>query len=293
MLNSATPLILTGLAVMLAFKANVLNIGSEGQFITGAIGGFTVGYYGATHFPNLPALPMLSVLLLAGFVSGAIPALIAGLMQQYRHVPVVLSTILMNFACAILLKALLQGPLHQQQEGLASEALPEIALLPHITIHGTATFLHYGFFIAIALAMLLFLIFKFTVFGFKLRITGENPTAAKFAGIRVSSVMLICLCLSGGVAGMAGAIQISGNSSYQLLPSTASLGLGFAGIAVALLGRLSPIAIIPAAIFFGWLNVAFAALQTKLEVPSLALQAVQGSIMIMLLIVGRLQKRTA
>src|SRR5205807_5699813 len=111
-----------------------------------------------------------------------------------------------------------------------------------------------------ASALFLALVLRFTTFGFSLRASGENPVAARFAGIAVTRVTIATLCLSGGLAGLAGGIQLSGIPAYQLLPDTASTGFGFTGIAVALLGRLSPIGVVLSALFFGWLQVAFAGL---------------------------------
>ena len=283
-LVAATPILLTGLAVALAFRASVLNIGAEGQYILGAIVANLAGLHASGHQWFL-----VTLLMIAGFAAGALFASITALLEQWRKVPVVLSSLLLNFVAAIFLKVLLQGPMHEAGSQLRSEELPELACLPHIFLHGKRTDLHIGFFIAIACAILLSGVLRFTTFGFHLRATGANPIASRFAGIRVGAVAVATLCLSGGLAGLAGAIQLAGVPSYLLLPDTASSGYGFTGIAVALLGRLSPLGVVLAALFFGWLQTAFAALETELHVPFLTLQATQGSILIAMLILTNLK----
>jgi simple sugar transport system permease protein len=285
-LRGATPILLTGLAVAVAFRASVWNIGAEGQCVVGAIAATAAGL-------RVQAGPVVSIamLLIAAAVAGAMLAAIAGVLEQWRAVPVVLSTLLLNFVAIVVLKAMLQGPLHEAGQELASEQLPEAARLPHLFIRGMRSELHVGFFIAVAAAIVVSIVLRYTTFGLRLRATGENPVAARFAGMRVGRVMVATLCLSGALAGMAGAIQISGVPSYQLLPDAASSGFGFTGIAVALLGRLSPLGVVLAALFFGWLNVAFAQLESQLNVPFLTLQAAQGAILIAMLVLTNLKWR--
>lgn len=283
-LLAATPILLTGLAAAVAFRASVLNIGAEGQYVTGAILATLIGLHLAA-----PRALLLPLVLLGGFAAGALFASVAALLAQWRKVPVVLSTLLLNFVAALLLKSLLQGPLHGAGAPLESDQLPVASRLPHLFLHGQVTQLHIGLSIALAAAVLVSTMLRLTTFGFHLRATGANPIAARFAGMRVGFIAVASLCLSGGLAGLAGAIQIAGVPSYNLLPDTASSGFGFTGIAVALLGRLSPLGVVLAALFFGWLQTAFAALETELHVPFLTLQATQGAILIAMLIATNLK----
>jgi ABC-type uncharacterized transport system permease subunit len=278
-LLAATPILLTGLTVAVAFRAGVLNIGGEGQYLLGAIAAAVVGLH--TRVAVIPSL------LLSGFFAGALWAGIAGILESFRKVPVVLSTLLLNFVAAMLLKTLLQGPLHEAGDQLQGEQLPAIARLPHVFLHDRPTQLHVGLFAALGCAVLISGILRYTTFGFYLRATGENPIAARFAGLRVRWIAVTTLCLSGGLAGLAGAIQISGVLPYQLLPDTASSGFGFAGVAVALLGGLAPGGVVLAALFFGWLQTAFSGLETELHVPFVTLQATQGAILIAMLMVTK------
>jgi simple sugar transport system permease protein len=162
-LLAATPIVLTGLAIAIAFRASVLNIGAEGQFVVGAIAGTAVGL--SCH---APPLLVLAASLMAGAVAGALLAGIAALLHRYRAVPVVLSTLLLNFVAAVLLKSLLQGPLHERGDQLQSEQLPEAARLPRVFLHGLPTQLHAGLFIAIACALLISFLLRYTKFGIQL-----------------------------------------------------------------------------------------------------------------------------
>jgi simple sugar transport system permease protein len=288
-LVAATPIMLTGLAVAVAFRAGVLNIGGEGQYIAGAIAATVVGL----HAGHAPAPVVQSLLLIASIFGGAALASVAAVLGIWRKVPVVLSTLMLNFIAIVVLKSLLQGWLHEAGAQLQSEQLPESARLPHLLIDGRWTQLHLGFVIALCCALLLSVILRYTTLGFRLRAVGENSTAARFAGMPVGRTAVITLAMSGALAGLAGGIQISAVPAYQLLPSTGASGFGFTGIAVGLLGRLSPGGVVLAAIFFGWLQTAFAALEEQLNAPFLALQAVQGMILIAMLILtsDRLTRR--
>ena len=278
-LQAATPLLLTGLAVTVAFRAGVLNIGGEGQFLVGAIAATAVG----VRWHAGPAL-LLPGLLLSAAAAGAILAGIAAALDRWRNVPVVLSTLLLNFVAFELLAVVLQGPLRGSEGQPASEELPPSARLPQwMPAHGHVG-LHLGCAIALAAAGLVAFVLGCTVFGFRLRMVGENSIAARFAGVRVGRVAFASLALSGALAGLAGGIQISGVESYQLLLSMRGSGFGFAGIAVALLGRLRVPGVIAAAVLFGLLNTAFGALEANADVPSVTGQATQGAILIAMLI---------
>ena len=278
-LVAATPILLTGLCAAVAFRASALNIGGEGQYVAGAIAATVVGLH-------VPAVIAKAGLLIAAAVAGALLAGVAAILETWRRVPVVLSTLLLNFIAIVGVKSLLQGPLHEQGQALQSEQLPDHARLAHVMFDGVRTRLHTGLFLAIACAAAISFLLRYTVFGFRLRATGENLTAARFAGIATRRITFLSLALSGSLAGLAGGIQISGVPPFQLLPDTGNSGAGFTGIAVALLGRLSPAGVALAAIFFGWLQTAFARLQTELQVPFLAAQAAQGMVLIAMLILS-------
>jgi simple sugar transport system permease protein len=283
-LVAATPLMLTGVCVVIAFRANVLNIGGEGQYVAGAIAATAVGL----HVTSGHAVT-ITLVLVAAAVAGGIWAGVAAALYAWRRVPVVLGTLMLNFVAVVVLDAVLQGPLHEKGESLQSEQLPVAARLMHFMLHDVRTGLHSGFVIAIAAIVLVSFILHRTTFGFRLRATGENPTAARFAGIATERTAFLALTLSGAAAGLAGGIQIAALPPYQLQSGAGTSGLGFTGIAVALLARLSPMGVIASAIFFGWLQTAFARLQSELEVPFTAAETAQGLILILMLVLMQMR----
>jgi simple sugar transport system permease protein len=286
--QSATPILLTGLAAAVAFRANVLNIGAQGQYVLGASAAAAVGIY--VHPGGAPLL--IPLLLLSAMAAGALFASIAAALDRWRNVPVVLSTLLLNFVALEFLRYLLQGPMRASSEGGTlldpqSQQLPEAARLPEFFSPNFGQGLHLGFFIALVAAVVLTFLIRQTTFGFRLRVVGQNPQAARFAGMNVARVSFATLALSGALAGLAGGVQVSGVATYVLFPDIGSDGLGFTGIAVALLGRLSPIGVIFSALFFGLLNTAFKALEhSSLSVHSSTAQAVQGLLIVAVLIAG-------
>lgn len=286
-LQSATPILLTGLAMAVAFRANVLNIGAQGQYICGAIAATAGGLYlGA---PGMLTIPMM---LVGAALAGACWSGIAALLERGRGVPVVLSTLLLNFVALELLRYLLQGPMRAPGLDPQSEQLPEGARLPMFFLDPRNNGVGMGLFIAVGAALLLWGVLKFATFGFRLRVVGQNAVAARFAGMNVSAVSFATLALSGALAGVAGGVQVAGVPSYSLFPDLGTDAIGFTGIAVALLARLSPVGVIFSALFFGLFNTALRALEiSDLKIHHTAAQAVQGVLVISILIAssGRLR----
>jgi simple sugar transport system permease protein len=273
-LQYATPLLLTGLAIAVAFRASVWNIGAQGQYLIGALAANAVGAYLVA-----PAGVVIPVLLLASVLAGALVAAIAGVLEWYRRVPVVLSTLLLNSVVVEFMRYLIVGPMHDPGPLVRSRELLTAAYLPFFP----GTKLHCGFLIAVFTGALIAFILRYSTFGFRLRIVGANPVAARFAGIHVPRVALASIALSGALAGLAGGVEIGG-VRHELVFSDADSAYGFTGIAVALLARLSPAGVVASAIFFGVLNACFSALQAELRVPYVTGQAVQGLIVIVMLV---------
>jgi simple sugar transport system permease protein len=281
-LKNACPLILTGLAAGIAFRSGVFNIGAEGQSIVGSLFAVTL----ATRLWPTAASPTLAIALtiLAGALGGALWGMIPAALDRLRGVPVVLSTILLNFIALDLLGALLQGPLlsHRNDGVIQSDTLNVVYLLPTVTL-GTRGFVHIGFFIALAIAALWWVVQSRTTFGFELRVTGLNPLAAQYAGMPVRRRQFAILLISGAMAGIAGSVQLMGAEGANFLTPTPT-SFGYAGIAVALLGRLHPAGIVAAAIFFGMLDQGAANLEFY-HFPLQISDIVKG-ILVLLILIG-------
>ncbi|MCG3127033.1 MAG: hypothetical protein CHACPFDD_01890 [Phycisphaerae bacterium] len=259
----ACPLCLLGVACALAFRGGVLNIGAEGQYLIGALTAAAVG-------PRLAGLEPwvgVAVLLAAGVLGGAAWALLAALLKLGRGVPEVLSTILLNFVALRLLEFIVRGPLVDEQsiDRESTAAIASAAILPQVW---TAGGLHAGVLIALGAAVLLQFVVSRSTFGFRLRALGANPIASRYAGISTASLTAMLMGLSGGLAGLAGAVEISGTHHY--LTTSFAAGYGYTAIAVALLARLAPFGVVPAALFFAAIETGTRGMQ---KLPEQAMQS--------------------
>lgn len=240
------PLLISGLAVALAFHASLFNIGVEGQLV---IGGLAAGVVGATS--DLPAPVLMVVCILAGMAGGALWALVPALLKAYRGVHEVVTTIMMNFVATSIAEYAVApaGPFVSASQPSATERVPAGAQLP-IIWEGTR--LHAGLLIAIAAILVVLWLLYRTPAGFRLRLMGANAGAAHASGISIRKVTIAALLGSGALGGLAGAVQVLG--VYGRFFSSFSPGYGFDAIAVALLGALSPIGVGAAAFFFAVLH---------------------------------------
>jgi general nucleoside transport system permease protein len=277
--KNACPLILTGLAAGIAFRSGVFNIGAEGQSILGAIATVWIATRLCPQINSMTvAIPMA---LLGAMIFGGLWGMVAGALERWRGVPIVLSTILLNFIALQLLSLLLEGPLKTGRTAvMQSDALPTAYWLPILTRFGD---LRSGVLIALAAAALTWLLQARTAFGFELLVTGLNPTAARLAGMPVARRQLGVMVLSGALAGLAGAIQVMGVEGHFL--GTAPASYGYAGIAVALLGRLHPLGIVLAALFFGFLDQGATTVEiSRYALPHEVADIVKGLIVLMILV---------
>jgi ABC-type uncharacterized transport system permease subunit len=275
-LTKTTPLLLTGLGVAIAFRARLWNIGGEGQFLVGALAASALGAY---VLDGLPAPVLIPILMLAGAIAGALWAGLAGWMRVTRGVPEVISTIMLNFVAAQLLSYLVHGPMQEASHAQpASEALPPQATLPALW-HGTT--LHWGFPLALAMAMLVWVYLSRTGAGFALRVVGANPEAARVAGLNVDRTRVVTMLWSGALCGLAGAVELSGvvGSLYE----NYTPGYGFAAVAVALLGRLNPFGIIASALFFGALSAGSGSMERTAGVSANLSYVLQACTLLVLL----------
>ncbi len=262
-----TPLLLLGLSVATAFRAGILNIGAEGQLLAGAMAAAAVGL-ASTGWPSVIAVVAM---ILAGIVAGAGWAFIAAALRRWFGVLEVISTIMLNFLALHLVSWLVRGPLQEPtRTNPQSATLPDVAHWPTL-IPGHR--LHLGFLLGLLLALALWVMWRHTAVGFRLRVVGMGARAAASAGqVAVNRTVMGAFLLSGGIAGLAGASEIGG-VTWGLYDGI-SPGYGYTAIAVALLARLDPRAVVPSAVFFGALEAGAAAMQRDAGVPSVVVQVV-------------------
>ncbi|HEY0969642.1 MAG TPA: ABC transporter permease [Gemmatimonadales bacterium] len=276
----AVPLVLAGLAVALAFRAGVLNIGAEGQLLAGAGGAAAVGIVAGAALGPL-AVPAV---LLAGAILGAACAGIAALLRARFRVPEVISTIMLNFVALYLVGWLVRGPLQEPSRVYPqSLPLPDAARLPAI-VPGTR--LHLGFALALLAAGAAWYALRHTAAGFRVRVSGANPHAARSAGlIDVGRTTAAAFLVSGALAGLAGASEVAG-VTYALYENL-SPGYGYTAIAVALLARLDARLVVVSGILFGALEAGAAAMQRDAGVPAAVVKVVEAMVILMVLAGGR------
>ncbi len=277
------PLLLVGVGICIAFRANVINIGGEGQMVIGALLSTTA----ALAFPDLPSLVLIPVVLLAGAVGGAFWGAIAGALKAWFNVSEILSTIMLNIVAVQFMNFLLRGPMMDPAEVARGTGIPQtMRLSPNadlpILIEGMR--IHLGVVIALGVAIGAYFLLWRTSMGFRLRAVGYNPDASRYAGISVSKNITAALAFSGAMAGIAGAILVFGSESHRMVTDGSSTGFtgsaGFNGIVVALLAGLHPLWSIPSALLFGGMLVGANALQRAAQVPSALIIALNGLIVV-------------
>lgn len=274
-LVKATPLILTSLAVTLAFRGNIMNIGAEGQLFCGAM----AGYWVAASFPGMNPVLHIVFIIVAGFLGGAICGLIPGLLKGFLNVDETIITVLLNYVVQYLLSFLLSGLWQAPGEHYyLSSPVPDAVQYPYLIPNSR---LHIGFAIAIVTAVVVFWLLQKSRLGYEIRAIGLNPVAAKFKGIQVSKVIIITMLISGGIAGLAGVGEVVG--LHHRLRMDISTGYGFTGIIIALLGGLNPFLVIIASIFMGGLINGSNSMQIFSHVPSALVDAMQAIVLICLL----------
>jgi simple sugar transport system permease protein len=308
-LVKATPLLLVGLGIVIAFRANVINIGAEGQLIVGALlTTFLALQLGAT----LPGYLVILICLVAGSLMGAIWAAIPGYLKARLGVNEILSTIMMNQIAIQVGYYLLRGVMMDPAELEAGTNIPHSARLPRATdlprftdiaawlgftdsakdlsltgfraeLYGLLvepTRLHLGLILAIIMAILVYIFLWRTTIGYRIRAVGLNPSASRYAGINVPRYVVLSLGLSGAFAGLAGAIEILGLHHRMFEPTAVSAGYGFSGIVAALFGKLHPLGAIPSSILFGALLVGGDKMQRAIQVPQVLVTALLGVIVL-------------
>ncbi len=280
-LTRAIPLMLTGLAAAVAFKARLFNIGAEGQLYMGALAAVAVGgLHGGSGF-DLP-MPLLFVLMmLAAALAGALLLLGPALMKAKLGVDEVVTTLLLNFIVLLLVSLMLDGPM---KDPTAMGWPQSVALLGDLELAKLIekTRVHTGLLWAVALAAGLWALMKYTVLGFDIRAVGANARAAAFAGVSVTRTVVLVALLSGGLAGLAGAIEVAGRTSYLTLDM--SPGYGYSGIVIAMLAALHPLGVVLASVFVAGVLVGADSMSRAVGVPTFIADVIVATSLISVLV---------
>lgn len=267
-LIKTTPLLLTGLGVAFAFRASVFNIGAEGQLHIGAL---IVAWLGVA-LDGLPMAVLLPLVLLLGALGGGVFAAFAGWLKARLGVSEVITTIMLNYIAIRLVGFCVHGPLKEQVGRFPqSDRIVEAARMP-IVLPGTR--LHLGFVIAVVLAVCLYYVLFRTPFGYEVRAVGLNPTAAKAQGINITTRIVMTMFLSGTLAGLAGAVEMSAVS--QRLYEQFSPGYGYDAIAVSLVAKNNPAGVIFSAFLFGILRTGSNMMQRAANVSAVFVYVFQA-----------------
>lgn len=273
-LRTITPLILTGLAVALAFRTGLFNIGVEGQFIVGQLVAVIIGLK-----LELPPVLHAAVAVIAGGLAGAVWGLLPGLLKATRGVHEVIISIMMNFIALYLSNALV---FHWLANG--ADSTPKIMDSASLKMDAVSQMfggarLHFGLIIALLAAIAMYVLVWRTRLGYELRAVGHNPQAAEYAGMSVKRNIILSFMISGSFAGLAGAGEALGTSGYLAI-QPAFTGFGFDGIAIALLGANAPIGVILASVLFGILTYGGGNMQFEAGVPFEVIRVVFAAIIL-------------
>jgi ABC-type uncharacterized transport system permease subunit len=308
-LVKATPLLLVGLGIAIAFRGGVINIGAEGQIIMGSL---LTTWVGLQLGEQVPGVIVITIGLLAGTLMGGIWGAIPGYLKAQLGVNEILSTIMLNQIAIQVGYYLLRGPMMDPAELAAGTNIPHSARLdkaidmPRFTdiaqslgltqsakdlnmkgflseVYGVLvepTRLHSGFIFAILMAVLVYIFLWRTTIGYRIRAVGLNRHASRYAGMNVKRTMVLSMTLSGAFAGLAGAVEILGLHHRMFEPTAVSAGYGFSGIVAALFGKLHPLGIIPSSILFGGLLVGGDKMQRAMQVPQVLITAILGLVVL-------------
>ena len=277
--TKAIPLILIGGGLAFAFKAKFWNIGAESQLLMGAIFGTWVGL---NWGPSLSPVVIVPLMFMAGFIGGALWGLIPAILKLRFSINEVISTLMLNYICAEFLTLLIVGPWKSKKKfGFPyTDDLPDsaiLSLLPGSRIH-TETLI-----LALITVVLLTIVIYKTRFGYEVRVIGENPDAAKYAGIDFTRTTLLIMIISGGMAGLAGVGEVAGIHHYLSYPDSISSGYGFTAIIVAWLAKLNPIYVIFSGLFFAGVLVGGDAIQISLGLPAATVDIFNGTMLVFLI----------
>ncbi len=275
----ATPLLLVGLGIIVSFRTGVLNIGGEGQMLVGGIAGAAM----ALSLPMLSSWLAIPLMLVIGTMAGALWGGLAGWLRAKFEVSELLSTIMLNNIAIQIMTYVVRGPLADPSEVSSmgygynqTAVLPKNAWLPRLVPRSR---LHWGFVLALFLAVFVLIFLWRTVFGYRFRAVGASAEASKYAGINVQRYFVASMAIAGGFAGLAGIVEVSG-LVHRAGTQGYSAGYGFTGIVAALFGQLHPIGLIVSSILFGALLVGADMMQQAVSIPAAIVVALQGLVIL-------------
>jgi general nucleoside transport system permease protein len=270
----AAPLVFTGLAVAVAFRAKFWNIGGEGQLLAGAI---AAAFVGARE--GLPGWSLVPGMILAGALAGAATAALPAVLRMRLKVDDVVATLMLNFVIFYTMMALVDGSWQDPLSGYPDS--PDIRMDAEFPTLLDATRLHLGVLLAGLAAIAVWLLITRTTLGFQIRAVGANPRAAAHGGIPVARVMLLAAAISGVLAGLAGVGEVAG-LHYQVMAGL-SPGYGYTGIVVAMLAALNPLGVVPAALFFAAVATGVESMARQTGVPVFLGDVIQGTSLLCML----------
>ncbi|MGH2426177.1 MAG: ABC transporter permease [bacterium] len=273
----AIPLLLAGIGLLLAFRAQFYNIGAEGQLLAGTVAATWIAVFTSTPGPLM--LPMMFI---TGFLAGALWGLLPSLLKLRLNVNEVITTLMMNYIALYAVSWLVTGPWKGPSvRGFAyTDTFPDSAWLPYLS----GTRIHWPtLLLGIALAIFVAFLLNRTRFGFEIRVQGHSPEAARYAGINPLRTTLLVMLISGGFAGLAGVGEVAGIHHKLLDPSQVSLGYGYVAIIAAWLARGNPLAVIVTAVFFGLIYSSGDVMQVSLQMPARVTDVFNGLILFFLI----------
>jgi ABC-type uncharacterized transport system permease subunit len=278
-ITKAIPLILIGGGLAVAFRAKFWNIGAESQLLMGAIFGTWVGLNWGAHLPSYITIPLM---FLAGFVGGGLCGIIPAILKIRFSINEVISTLMMNYICAEFLTFLIVGP----WKGKTKFGFPYTDDFSENAILGLipGSRIHYVTLVLAILSLLILGVFIYrTRFGYEVRVVGENPDAAKYAGIDFFRTTIVIMIISGGLAGLAGVGEVAGVHHHLSYPESISSGYGYTAIIVAWLAKLNPYYVLLSSLFFAGIMVGGDAIQISLRLPAATVDVFNGTLLIFLI----------
>lgn len=274
------PLLIGGLAIAFGFKAGLLNVGVEGQIYAGGAAAAAVGI---TPLP-VPSWLHVTLAIIAGFIGGALWGVIPALLKAYRGVSEIVITLMLNYVGIQFASLLVHEPSPLALKDSFFPQSPNILPAARLPILIKGTSLHAGLIIGLILAIFIFLVLRYTPFGFRTKMTGQNPEAARYAGINVKKQIIIVMLISAGLGGLVGTGEVLGLK--WALYDYFAVGLGYDSIAVALMANTNPLGVILSSVFFGAMRAGAGKMQVAVGIETPIAQVIQAFAVLFVIAIG-------